>query len=54
LVTALFLAGDFFKLSPLNETMANSMVNLKIYNWIWGKKVSMSKYFLDSNNNMPQ
>jgi hypothetical protein len=46
------LAGNFFTLSPLNEVMFNLMLNLKIYNWIWGKKVSTSKYFLDSNNSI--
>ncbi len=46
------LAGNFFTLSPLNEVMFNKTLNLKIYNWVWGKKVSTSKYFKDENNNI--
>ncbi len=46
------LAGNFFTLSPLNEVMFDKTLNLKIYNWVWGKKVSTSKYFVDSNNNI--
>ncbi len=46
------LAGNFFTLSPLTETMFNKTLNLKIYNWVWGKKVSTSKYFLDDSNNI--
>ncbi len=46
------LAGNFFTLSPLNEVMFDKTLNLKIYNWVWGKKVSTSKYFKDENNNI--
>ncbi len=44
------LAGNFFLESPLKEVMYKNTLNLKIYNWIWGRKVSTSKYFLDLDN----
>lgn len=46
------LAGNFFLLSPLNEVMFDNTLNLKIYNWVWGKKISTSKYFLDQSNTL--
>lgn len=46
------LAGNFFLLTPLNEIMFDNTLNLKVYNWVWGKKISTSKYFLDQSNTL--
>ncbi len=46
------IVGDNFIMSPTIFIIFYQILNLKIYNWVWGKKILTKKYFKDQNEQL--